>query len=503
VSKKGSRVSPPHLLPRARTAQESAAEPRRSPGSRRLFTLSCLLLVVVAAILRIRAAHNDLWLDEIWSLALAHSVSSPLTIFTIHHDNNNYLNTLYLYLLPDRGNWWGYRIVSIVAGIGTVILSGLIGYRRGKTNALVLMFLTTFSYFLILYSSEARGYSMLVFFMLLSFVILDRFLEQPSIWLAAFFSFSAILAVLSHLAFIHFYLATLVWSAYRLFVQRTSFNRFAANMLSCHALPVLFFAFLYLLDIRFQTTGGGRANFSVLGCFGEAFTWACGGTGGDETALLVCIAIVSAVCLSYGIRSSRQQKVDAWIFPVSAAVAVPLLFVLAYRPIVLYVRHFIVSMVFLLVLISLCLTSLFERGRWGRAVCIFLLGGYLVANGWHTWTLFSFGRGQYSEVMRYLQENTRGNAVTVEGDHIRIALTLSFFTRESGITKKYYFKPEEWPREGPEWLIVHKESYEEPIPPASQLADPAGHRYALATIYPSAPLSGLHCFLYHKMAVGQ
>src|ERR1700676_2982755 len=106
MSKKGARLTQSRPLPRARGVQENAAEPRRYPGIRQLFILSCVLLVVVAAILRIRAAHNDLWLDEIWSLALAHSVSSPLAIFTIHHDNNNYLNTLYLYLLADRGNWW-------------------------------------------------------------------------------------------------------------------------------------------------------------------------------------------------------------------------------------------------------------------------------------------------------------------------------------------------------------------------------------------------------------
>src|ERR1039458_2476428 len=104
---------------RVRNGQESAPVPVSTIRHGRLFfILTCVLLVVVAAIRLIRAAHNDLWLDEIWSLNLAHTVSSPIGVFTsIHHDNNHYLTTLSMVLLPGRGNWWGYRIPSIVAGI--------------------------------------------------------------------------------------------------------------------------------------------------------------------------------------------------------------------------------------------------------------------------------------------------------------------------------------------------------------------------------------------------
>jgi len=471
-------------------------------GGRALVLMS-MVLVLAAAAIRIRAAHNDLWLDEIWSLNLAHSVSSPIGVFTaIHHDNNHYLNTLYLYFLPDRGNWWGYRILSILFGIATVIVAGFVGNRRTRINALILMFLTAFSYFLVLYSSEARGYSAVVFFVLLSFLLLDLYLEKPGIRLAVLFSVTAAFGFLSHLTFLHFYLAALVWSAYRLAVQRPRLKHFAASMLSIHAFPGLVLALLYFVDVRLQTAGGGRTDFSAIGTFGEAFAWACGASGGNAAALLLCIAIVAALCYAYAFGSSRRKGTSSWLVPIGSAIAIPFLFNLVYQPGFLYVRYFIVSMIFFLVLISLCLTSLFECGGTGRAICVVLLACYCAANGTHIRELFSYGRGQYSAAVRYMLQNGRGNAISVGGDHpFRIPTTLSFFAPAAGSAKQltYYRTPQEWPREGPEWLILHKGSFEEPTSP-DQVRDAAGRRYDLAKIFPSAPLSGLHWFLYHNAA---
>ena len=84
--------------------------------------VACLWL---AAFLGIWAATDEFWLDEIWSLFdFAGDANSPLDIFRAHHDNNHYLVTLWMYLLgPNQGNWVLYRVPSILAGIGTVLLA--------------------------------------------------------------------------------------------------------------------------------------------------------------------------------------------------------------------------------------------------------------------------------------------------------------------------------------------------------------------------------------------
>src|SRR5580658_9020230 len=178
---------------------------------------AAIALLVVAAVVRIWAAQNDLWLDEIWSIDLAGQVSSPWQLFyTIHSDNNHYLNALWIYFCGFEGDWPGYRIPSIVAGIGSVAVAGLIGLGRSRMNAIVAMLLIGFSYVLVLYSSEARGYSTLIFFSFLCYYFLDCHLQERRRWMAVLFSFSACLGLLSHLEFLTFFFSSFLWAAYRL-----------------------------------------------------------------------------------------------------------------------------------------------------------------------------------------------------------------------------------------------------------------------------------------------
>jgi hypothetical protein len=493
--------------PGSRTAQKKSVPGKKPPmavpvQNKSLFLLICGLLVAAAAFLRYRGAQNDLWMDEFWSLNLAKGISSPLAVLTsIHHDNNHYLNTLWMVLMPGHGNWWGYRIPSILAGTGTVIVAGLIGNLRGRINALILMLLTTFSFFLVLYSSEARGYSAEVFFAFLSFFFMDRFLQTRKAWLGILYSGCILLGVLSHLAFILFYMVMIAWSAYRLFPRRSNFRQFAFQMFYCHAFPAAFLAWLYMVDLRVQTTGGGRIKFSVPETFGEALTWACGGQGG--TAMVVCLVVVGVLAFAYGSRVQWRLRPDSWIWPVGVTIFFPLLFVLIYQMPSVYVRHFIISMAFLLVLISICLTSLFERGRAGQVACLILLASFVGANAWHTRKLFIFGRGSYSEAIRYIQQNSSGNVVTIVGDHpFRIPFTLSFYSSLAKMQKELrYFNIGEWPAGGPEWIIFHKPPEEDDsAAPPPYVNDAEGKRYALAKDYPIAPFSGLHWFIYHKLS---
>src|SRR5207253_29604 len=124
-----------------------------------LYAALCGGVFLVAAAIRIRAAFNDLWLDEIWSVELVRELHSALGVFTqTHQANNHYLNSLFIYFVGQRGNWPGYRIPAECFGIGTVALAWFIGARRDRWTGFFSMLLASFSYVLVLYSSEARGY---------------------------------------------------------------------------------------------------------------------------------------------------------------------------------------------------------------------------------------------------------------------------------------------------------------------------------------------------------
>src|SRR5258707_11952356 len=122
---------------------------RRVPG--------LLLLVAAAGLLRLAAARDDLWLDEIWSLSLAARVHRALDVFTsLHHDNNHYLVTLWMFLLGDNAAGFWYRLPSVLAGTAAVALAYFAGQKLGGNAGVFAAILTALSLPLVVYSSEAR-----------------------------------------------------------------------------------------------------------------------------------------------------------------------------------------------------------------------------------------------------------------------------------------------------------------------------------------------------------
>ena len=190
---------------------------------------AAVLVVAAAAAVRVWAACDEFWMDEIWSLlGFAGPASSPRQILTAHHDNNHYLITLWMYALGQNQRYWIlYRLPALVAGIGTIGAAGLLARRWGSAAAFSAVLLTGMSYMQIVYSSEARGYALAGFFALTAFLALDRCLMSWSPWAAALFVVSSILGTLSHLTFVEVYAAMFAWSSSRLWTnaQKLAFAR--------------------------------------------------------------------------------------------------------------------------------------------------------------------------------------------------------------------------------------------------------------------------------------
>jgi len=126
-----------------------------------IFVVAALL----ATALRVAVIDNDLWLDEVWSVQQAASVESPADILvSLHHDNNHHLNTLWLWLCGADAGPIRQRFPSLVAGILSVLLTGLVTLRWGKSAAFVAMLISSASIMFVQYSTEARGYSLALCF---------------------------------------------------------------------------------------------------------------------------------------------------------------------------------------------------------------------------------------------------------------------------------------------------------------------------------------------------
>jgi hypothetical protein len=460
-----------------------------------LWVTVCIGVVVIAAAARIAGAMNDLWLDEILALAAACKLSSVADTFTkLHSEVNHHLYTLYLFVLRPENNWFDCRIPSLLAGIGTVVMAGTIGRRRSRVCGLFAMVLFGSSYVMILYSSEARGYALAVFFALAAFDLLDRYLETRRWPLATGFSVCVILGFLSQLTFVSFYLATVVWALYRL--RREAKGRLVRAMLSCHAAPSAFLAAFYLIDIRRIRGIGGTPSLLLRSC-SDALVWAVGSPP-DATAQAATGAVAVAVLVA-GIWLLRRDRSDLCLFFPVVIVVFPVLLVIVRGSDVIYVRYFIIAIAFLLLLFSFCLGRLYEQEIGGKPACATLLTLFVAINGLHVVSLFEHGRGQYSEAIRYIMQQSERSPITIGSNHdFRVATELTFYWPSDQRSRAKYYRQNSWPPRGPEWVIRQEESFEDPTSPPTVLTDDRQNEYLLVKRYPSAPLSGLHWFLYHN-----
>jgi hypothetical protein len=150
----------------------------RSPADpilrRRLWAMLGLS-AAIGLLLRIAAAQGDYWLDEAWSALFAREARGPGdVVFAINHDNNHFLNTLWLQLVG-----WGAppllgRALSIACGTASVVVAGLIGARRGLRAAGCTALLFAVAPIPVTYGSEARGYAPMLLALLCAIRIVDR-----------------------------------------------------------------------------------------------------------------------------------------------------------------------------------------------------------------------------------------------------------------------------------------------------------------------------------------
>jgi uncharacterized membrane protein len=219
--------------------------------------LFCLIFLAALAV-RARAIFNDLWLDEILSLSLAQRVSSPLDIITkLYADNNHPLNTLFMFLMGPQDHWFVYRLPILLAGAAAVAMAGLIGSLRGRLEAFTAMTLTGASYFLITFSSEARGYGFVILFLLTGYYAALRYAENRAWRWAVLFWVSFILGILSHLLFLYFFLAICLWTVCRLLKKRGPLKDLLVSLVSLNLVPLLFLGVFYWFHMRHLVLLGG------------------------------------------------------------------------------------------------------------------------------------------------------------------------------------------------------------------------------------------------------
>src|SRR5262249_56815726 len=128
--------------------------------------------------------------------------------------------SLWMWFCGQNASALVYRLPSVLASIGTIVLAGLIGLRESRLVGCIAVIVTSWSYLLIHFGTEARGYSLAIFFALLAWYALQQFEGKRSwLWTVVFWS-AVVLGFLAHLEFAICFAGLVAWALWRLTSQR-------------------------------------------------------------------------------------------------------------------------------------------------------------------------------------------------------------------------------------------------------------------------------------------
>ena len=449
--------------------------------------------LVVAAVLRLLAARNELWLDEIWSLEMTRAVHSPLELLTLgHHDNNHLLNTWYLYWAGEGASPLVQRLLAVVSGVAVVGAAAWIARAGGWFEACLAATLCALSFPLVLYSSEARGYAPAGLFALLAFACQRAALRTGGLRACVGLWLCVALGFLAHPSFLHVYLALLAWSGLHAFADGGW-----RGLAHQHAVPLAVLGALYWITLRHMLVGGGPI-LAPLEVLRETLALASGAPQAEPWQGLTLVATLAG--LSVGLACAWRRDRGEGAFVLLALSVAPALVVFVTRPELLYFRYFLVLVPFAYLLLAQALAALGRRGWLGRGGVAVVLALYAAGQGARIEPLLRDGRGQYGATLRFMAEATSDPLIEVGSDHdFRNLAVLEYHARRLGLAQRLRYVPEgQWPVRGPEWLLLHRGIQEEP--PAAALVH-NGRRYQLVYRAPCGAVSGWIWFLYRRPAL--
>jgi hypothetical protein len=319
----------------------------------------------VGAAVRVLATRNDLWFDEVWTLELlrehVHSFSDVFT--SVKHSNNHHLCSLWMWLVGQNASALVYRLPSVLASIGTIVLAGLIGLRQSRLEGCIAVILTSWSYLLIHFGTEARGYSLAIFLALLAWYAFQQFDGKRSwIWIIVFWS-AVVLGFLAHLEFAICFAGLVAWALWRFVRYWSKWRQAVLDLFVLFAVPIVLLLAFYFVAIRGMEVGGGP-KYQVVPLLIKTASYMLGGpASGAAAGIAALLAVASIYVVLVYLMFERD---DRWIFYAVVIVA-PVAFIAILLPVPLSVRYFIISVAASLVLISSGYAALMRRGLPGVA----------------------------------------------------------------------------------------------------------------------------------------
>ena len=453
-------------------------------------------LVFVGLLLRIPAASMDLWIDEVWTLAILENTHSLPGVFQINHDNNHLLSSLYVLLVRQWDDPLIYRSLAIGSGVGLGLLGWVYGSRFGPVGKIVISLLLLVSLPLYLSSITVRGYAPMLFCGFASFLALERaFLTRSHLLLGVHVAM-AIAAMLFQFSFIFLFIGLL---AYGVFAARNQDKQFRRAWGIWVLVLLIALAFLWFFYLRTMGIGGASQVITPIEAIFIAAIQTVGVTGHDALIGLPVLLIIIGLS---SIEIKRLFIYDKPFFAMTiACLAVSPVIIFTLLPAVPTIneRYFLTLSLIVILLVGSGITRLILLTttplRMAGMLAFLII---TITNVWSDMKFIKQGSGSYRLAIQDIVAATESETITVSTDHdFRNLLLLRYHLRSASPDVSFEYSYDGLDSEAAtQWYISHRHGYA--LSPESTLTGTDGRKYELVAEYPASPLRGLSWFLYLK-----
>lgn len=461
------------------------------------------VLLAAAAAIRLAAADGDLWLDEIWSLDnLALAMTWPTLgdrVALLFHDNTHPVNTLYLALVGPGAGPLAYRALSVFAGVATVAVAAAIGWRRTPLQGLISAGLVSVSYPMVHYSSEARGYGVMLLAALAAAWLMETYLERPGRLKAAAFAAVSLLGLASHPTFLPVLAALGAWAAMALYSRHGSAVSTAAGLVVLFGAPLIAFeAFAIVAWNNWMIGGAPPADAAGSAAILTLLTFGIDAYGGGAAIHALALAGPALGALTVWWLARRGDA--SWVFFLLMVLVFPLALIVIESPWPVWPRYFIVHGLFALILAARGLSLLAGQGAAGKAMAAVALAGFAIGNALLLDSFFAAGRGHYGQALDLIADRSPG-PVTVAGyPEFSVATLIVHHARARGLEGTVSFVPVAEDAGPPaDWFIDGRSGRQRPKPVIYRTHGGSGvAAYRVVEVFPHWGLSGTTWALYRR-----
>ena len=457
---------------------------------------------LIGAGLRLWCAESPLWLDEIWSLDNLAGLSHGWQVFwRISHDNNHFLNSLWLFWVSGGSHDpLLLRAASIAMGAATIPVTAALLWRRDAPEpAFIAALLIAFSYFFVSYSAEARGYAGQALALAAACLCMERAMADPASRARFGLAAAAGLGMFWHLATLPalFLLALACLAELRRREGRWDAAIRGATRLFAPAalavLPALACLVAGVLVTGKFTIGGlrpfayGPTLTAMAEAIGEAF-----GLPPSVSSPVVLGGAAGAILLGLGLPLVRgERRILYGAFLIGAPLAV-----LLARPANAHIaRYYLPCLLFLILLAAEMAGSLWRRGgrrRWAAALTVAaaLFGDAtaLVARQ------ASLGAA-WPQALAMIEAS--GKRVVASSADERTARLIGEFNRTHAPPITLAARPD-WCATRPDWLLAEPASVEGRAPPQVEIG-PCRLRFVFVGAYAGGGLTSVDWLLYRRV----